>query len=99
MHGRAGFDLLRHRILLRCRSRKATTDYGTEPITGQTRYVITRPVSAVFRWHPYVCELQPGHPGPHAVQLQESVQTGQALERRSARAGGTALLPGHVPRA
>lgn len=31
MHGRAGFDLLRHRILLQWRSLNVTTDYGTEP--------------------------------------------------------------------
>ncbi|MFC4913760.1 ISL3 family transposase [Actinomadura gamaensis] len=36
MHGRASFDLLRHRILLECASRSATTDYGTEPKTVQS---------------------------------------------------------------
>ena len=33
MHGRAGFDLLRHRILIPSK-RSVTTDYGTEPIAG-----------------------------------------------------------------
>ena len=31
MHGRAGFDLLRRRILLQWRWRNVTTDYGTDP--------------------------------------------------------------------
>ncbi|MEU0941156.1 ISL3 family transposase, partial [Embleya sp. NPDC005971] len=31
MHGRAGFPLLRHRILLQRSPQSATTDYGTEP--------------------------------------------------------------------
>ena len=32
MHGRVGFNLLRHRILLPCRTLGVTTDYGPEPL-------------------------------------------------------------------
>ncbi|MWA07273.1 hypothetical protein F8568_044490 [Actinomadura sp. LD22] len=36
MHGHAGFDLLRHRILLAVTQPSVTTDYGTEPTFRQS---------------------------------------------------------------
>ncbi|MGC0417926.1 hypothetical protein ABIA38_003442 [Embleya sp. AB8] len=39
MHGRAGFDLLRHRILRNRQPLDVTADYGTEPSIGHSHRI------------------------------------------------------------